>query len=156
WDRNQLDRYHALSLLQLLERLPGLHVLRSGNYGQPAGITTFGGGGSRVRVFMDGFEVDPLGFTAHDLQQIALGDLEHVRVERRFDGVRVDLTPIRLDDGRPLSGIEAATGVYGTKLLRALLVRGIGSSAMLSAGFDQASSRGVGFDEPFSYSSARA
>lgn len=156
WDRNQLDRYHGLSLLQLLERLPGVHILRSGNYGQPAGITTMGGAGSRVRVFMDGFELDPLGFTALDLQQIALGDLEHVRVERRFDGVRVDLTPIRLDDGRPLSGIEAATGVYGTKLLRALLVRGIGSSAMLSAGFDQASSRGVGFDEPFSYSSARA
>lgn len=156
WGREALERYHSLSLLQLIERVPGVHVLRSGDFGQPSALTTLGGAGSRVRVYLDGFEIDPIGFTAHDLQQVALGGIEHVRVERRFDGIRVDLTPIRITDGRPLSGIEAATGVYGTKLLRALLVRGIGSAAMLSAGFEQASSNGVNFDEPFSYSAARA
>ena len=75
WDRDQLDRYHSLSLLQLLERVPGLHVLRSGDYGQPSGISTLGGAGSRVRVYLDGFEIDPLGFTSHDLQQVDAGDL---------------------------------------------------------------------------------
>lgn len=152
----ELLGYHSLSLLQLLERVPGLGVLRVGNFGAPAGITTLGGGGSRVRVFLDGFEIDPLGFTTHDLQQIALGDLERVRVERRFDGIRIDLTPMKLPGPRPLSGIEAATGAYDSKMLRALLIRGVGGSTLLTAGYDQASSQGVGFEDPFSFSSGRA
>ncbi len=156
WGPEELLRYHSLSLLQLLERMPGLGVLRMGNFGSPAGITTLGGGGDRVRVFVDGFEIDPLGFTTHDLQQIALGDIERVRVERRFDGIRIDLTPMKLPDSRPLSGIEAATGAYDSKMLRALLMRGVGGSTLFTAGYDQASSQGVGFEDPFSFSSARA
>lgn len=156
WGPEDLLRYHSLSLLQLLKRMHGLGVLRTGNFGSPAGITTLGGGGGRVRVFLDGFEIDPLGFSTHDLQQIALGDIERVRVERRFDGIRIDLTPRSLPDPRPLSGIEAATGAYDSKMLRALLMRGIGGSTLLTAGYDQASSQGVGFEDPFSFSSARA
>ena len=50
WGPEELLRYHSLSLLQLLERMPGLGVLRMGNFGSPAGITPLGGGGDRVRV----------------------------------------------------------------------------------------------------------
>lgn len=156
WDRQDLLRYHSLSVLDLLQRIPGLHTIRMGDFGQPAGISTLGGGGGRVRVFLDGFELDPLGNTAYDLQHIALGDLESIRVERRFDGIRIDLIPMRLPDVRPLSAVEAATGVFDTKLLRGMLMRGFRGKATLSAAFDQASSRGVGFDEAFSFSSARA
>src|SRR5690606_7341136 len=115
-----------------------------------------GGGGGRVRVYLDGFELAPLGLTALDAQQIAIGDLESVRVERRLDGIRIDLTPLRLPDARPLSAIEAGTGVYDTKLLRALLMRGVGRRMVAAAAFDQASSQGYGFDQAFSYSAARA
>lgn len=156
WDRQALLRYHSLSLLSLLERTPGLSAIRMGDFGQAAGLVTMGGGGGRVRVYLDGFELAPLGFTALDAQQIALGDLENVRVERRSDGIRIDLTPLRLPDPRPLSAVEAATGVYDTKLLRGLMMRGIGRKMVVSAAFDQASSQGVGFAQAFSYSAARA
>lgn len=156
WDRQELLRYHSLSLLALLERVPGLHTIRMGNFGQPAALVTLGGGGGRVRVYLDGFELAPLGFTSLDAQQIALGDLESVRVERRMDGIRIDLTPMRLPDPRPLSAVEAATGVYDTKLLRGLLLRGVGRRMVATAAFDQASSQGVGFRESFSYSATRA
>src|SRR5690606_27549771 len=49
WDREDLLRYHSLSLLQLLERVPGISTMRMGDFGQPAGAVTFGGGGGRVR-----------------------------------------------------------------------------------------------------------
>ncbi|HEX6927004.1 MAG TPA: Plug domain-containing protein [Longimicrobiaceae bacterium] len=156
WNREELLRYHSLSLLDLLRQVPGFHALRLGDFGQPVGISTLGGAGGRVRVYLDGFEIVPLGATAHDLQQIPLGDLESVRVQRRMDGLRVDLVPMRLPDPRPLSSVEAATGVYDTKLLRGMLMRGVGGKATIMAAFDQASSSGVGFDESFSFNSARA
>lgn len=156
WDRAQLLRYHSLSLLQLVERIPGMVAFRSGDFGQPAGLAALGHAGARIRVYLDGFEIDPLGFTTADLQQIALGDLEGVHIERRLDGIRIDLTPLRLPDARPLSAIEAATGVYDTKLLRGLLMRGLGRRSTLLAAFDQASSRGFGFNQAFSFRAARA
>lgn len=155
WNRDDLLRYHSLSLLDLLERVPGVVAFRVGDFGQPAGLAALGQGGSRIRVYLDGFELDPLGFTTADLQQVALGDLDQVRVERQLDGIRVDLTPIRLPDPRPLSAIEAATGLYDTKLLRGLLVRGIGGRAVLTAAFDQSTSRGFGFENAFTYRAAR-
>lgn len=156
WDRDQLLRYHSLSLLQLIERLPGINAFRTGDFGQPAGVTALGHAGARIRIFLDGFELDPLGFTTADLQQIALGDLESVRVERGLDGIRVELVPLRLADARPLSSVEAATGLYDTKLLRGLLMRGIGRRTTVLAGFDQSTTRGFGYQGAFSYRAARA
>jgi TonB-dependent Receptor Plug Domain len=156
WDRDELLRFHSLSLLDLIERLPGMTAFRAGDFGQPAGLSALGYAGSRLRVFLDGFELDPLGFTTPDLQQISLADLAEVRVERGLGGIRVDLVPLRLPDARPISMVEAATGLYDTKLLRSMLMRGIGRRATVLAGFDQATSRGFGFREAFTYRTARA
>ena len=155
WDRDALLRFHGLSLLDLVERVPGLVVTRTGDYGVPAGVSVLGMGGARVRVFVDGYEMDPLGFTTPDLQQIGLVELETVRVERAAGEIRIDLIPLRLADGRPYSLIEAGTGNYDNKLLRALLARQWGKRSIVTAGYDLLSTRGVGFTSPFSFGSGQ-
>lgn len=156
WNRDELLRYHGLSLLQLLERVPGLLATRTGDFGSPAAVSALGAGGGRLRVFIDGFEVAPLGFGTPDLQQLGLVDLESIRVERGLQGLRVDLATLRMpEDGRPVSIVEAGTGVYDTKLLRALLMRGVGGRSVLSGSFEQATSAGFGFVQPFSASGSQ-
>lgn len=147
--RDELLRYRGLSLLDLLERLPGLHSIRSGGFGRPAGLAPAGLGGSAVRLFVDGYEIDPLGSTSHEMQRIGLIDLESVRVERTPAGVRIDLFSFRLPDARAYSEVEAAAGNYGTRLLRATLSRVSGSRSVVTAAYDLASTNGVGLHEPF-------
>lgn len=156
WDRDQLLGLQALSLLQLLQQVPGLGIVRSGDLGAPAAVGVPGLGGGRVRVLVDGFELDPLGFGQLDLQQIGLVDLESVRVSRDPWGTRIELNTQRLEGNRPFSVVEAATGVYEAKFLRAALMRGIGRRSIVAAGYDLVSTDGFGFRAPFSLARARA
>jgi hypothetical protein len=112
-------------------------------------------GGSRLRIFRDGYELDPLGLTTPDIQQIGLVDLETVRVELGPGEIRVDLIPMRLPDPRPYSLIEAGTGNYDNKLLRALLLRQAGRHSTFTAAYDLLSTRGVGFVSPYSLGAGR-
>lgn len=156
WDREALWRYQGFTLLEFLERTPGLTIVRSGDHGQPVGVTALGLGGGRLRVFLDGFEIDPLGYTAVDLQQMGTIDLESVRVERDLTGVRIELNTIRLPENRPFSAVEAATGVFQSKLLRGALVRGIGGRSIVTAAYDAVTTEGYRFDFPFAMVNARA
>lgn len=155
WDRTELQRFQAFSLLQLLERVPGLTLTRAGGYGAPTGVSALGLGGARLRVFLDGFELEPLGDATPDIQHVGLADLESVRVERDPGGVRVYLTSMRLEEARPVSVLEVGAGNYDVKLLRALLARGIGPRSIVTAAYDLLTTAGFGFAAPFSMNSAR-
>ncbi|MBW3629107.1 MAG: Plug domain-containing protein [Gemmatimonadetes bacterium] len=156
WDRAALWRYHGYSLLEFLERTPGFTVVRAGDHGQPVGITALGLGGGRLRVFIDGFEIDPLGYTSVDLQQVGTADLESVRIERDLSGIRIELSSIRAPESRPFSAVEAGTGVWEAKLLRGVLVRGVGGRSVITASYDAVTTEGYRFDAPFSMVAARA
>ena len=156
WDREALSRSQGVTLLDFLARTPGLTVVRAGDHGQPSGLTALGLGGGRLRVYVDGFEIDPLGYTSLDVQQIGLADLETLRVERDLSGIRIELTTMRLPQNRPLSAIEAGTGTYDAKFLRGMLVRGVGEKSVVTAGYDALTTDGFRFDAPFSFVSARA
>lgn len=147
--RDEILRYRGLSLLDLLERFPGLQAIRSGGFGRPAGLAAAGLGGAAVRLFVNGYEIDPLGFPSHDLQRIGLIDLASLRVERTPAGVRVDLSTFRLPDARAYSEVEAAAGNYGTRVLRATLSRIVGSRNVFTAAYDLASTSGVALAEPY-------
>lgn len=154
--RDELLRYRGLSLLDLLERIPGVVVTRSGGFGRVAGVSASGAGGGSVRVFVDGYELDTIGQPTPELQGVGLADLESVRVERGPSGVRVDLATYRLDDARPYSEVEAAAGNYATRLLRAMLSRPAGSRGVFSASYDLVTTNGVGLSEPFQGAVGRA
>lgn len=155
WTRDDLLRYRGLSLLDLLARAPGLFTVRAGGFGRPAGLTALGLGGARLRVFVDGFELDPLEGATLDLQQFGVIDLETVRVERTPGEVRVELATFRLDDARPYSEIEIGAGNYDTKLLRGILSRAFGSRSVLTGVYELATTDGYGLSEPFQFGGGR-
>jgi hypothetical protein len=155
WDRESLLRFHGFSLLDLLDQVPGVVVTRTGDFGSPAGVSALGMGGARLRIFRDGYELDPLGLSTPDIQQIGLVDLETVRVELGPGEIRVDLVPMRLPDPRPYSLIEAGTGNYDNKLLRAVLMRQAKRHSTFTAAYDLLSTRGVGFASPYSLGAGR-
>lgn len=149
WGQEELQRFHGLSLLDLLRQIPSLTITRAGVYGRPAGISVFGLGGGRVRVFLDGYELDPLSAAILDLQRLALVDLREVRVERGLTETRIEITTFRLESRRPFSYVEAGTGNDNTRLLRALFSRPVGSRNVLTLGFDLVDTEGIPADEPF-------
>lgn len=156
WTREELNRFHGLSLLELLAQVPGLNVVRAGGFGRPAAVTAFGLGGGRLRVVLDGYELDPLAAANLDLQQIALVDLEEVRLERGFNEIRLELLTFRLPDTRPFSQLEAATGDYQSRLLRAIFSRTLGQRSVLFLGFDLVDTGGLFRQQPFTASTGVA
>jgi hypothetical protein len=134
WQGETLHRLRGTTLLELLAQVPGLQVTRPHGFGQPAGVAAFGLGGGRVRVFRDGFELDPLSASLMPLQHIAVADLEGVRVVRDLHETRIELTSYRLPHAQPQSAIEAGTGAPVFRLLRGMFARPVSgrSSALLS------------------------
>lgn len=150
WSREELSYYHQYTLLDLLERVPGLMVTRTGGLGQPAGVAAFATGGGRVRVFADGYELVPLGSATPDLQAIALADLEALRVERGLAETRIYLTSFRLEDDRPYALLEAGTGDFSSRILRALFARTLGERTALQVVYDVVDTNGFARRQPYS------
>jgi hypothetical protein len=155
WDREALQRYHSLSVLDLLAEVPGLTIIRAGDFGSPAGLSAPGLGGGRLRVFLDGFELDPLGRATPDLQRYPLTDLDGVRVERAPGEVRVELFTYRVATPQPYSVVEAAGGTYRAKALHGLLSRGIGGRSVFTGSYDITTTEGFAFRAPFGVTARR-
>lgn len=142
WDRDDLLRLPDLSLLQLLERIPGLVPVRADILNQPESGAVFGAAAGAIRYVVDGFTLDPLTSPTFDPSRLALLALDRVRVERRVTGATVRVETLTPDDGRTKSVIEAGTGDYDVNLFRGIFLapRVLGGS--LGAGFERLSADG--------------
>jgi hypothetical protein len=118
WDREALQNARALTLAELLYNLPGMVLLRGGDYGQPTGITAFGLGPGSVRIFRDGTELPPLDGGVVDLSRVGMAALDEVRVERRPGELQIHLRSLELLDPRPYTLLEVGTGDLNTNLFR--------------------------------------
>ncbi|MEX2572240.1 MAG: TonB-dependent receptor plug domain-containing protein [Gemmatimonadota bacterium] len=155
WDRAELARLPGMTLLEFIELLPGVIRFRAGGFGRPEGIVALGAGGARVRVLLDGFELDPLGTGAFPLETIALLDLNRVIVERSLSGIRVELESFRLETSEPFSTVEMGTGAAQTRVLRALFSRGFTGGRSIGTGaFDLVTTGGIGVNEEYQHSNA--
>ena len=148
WDREALLGNRALSLAQLLDQIPGTIALRGGDFGTPNIVTAFGGGGGRVRIYIDGFEMVPLRAGAPDLAQVGLAGFQLVRVRRSTDGLRVELTSLEVDDPRPYSLVEVGTGDLQTNMLRATFSHPSTLGGSLAFTLDRLDTEGTGRTEP--------
>ena len=148
WDREALLGNQALSLAQLLDQIPGTIALRGGDFGTPNIVTAFGGGGGRVRLYIDGFEMVPLRAGAPDLAQVGLAGFQHVRVRRSTGGLRVELTSLEVDDPRPYSLVEVGTGDLQTNMLRATFSHPATLGGSLAFTLDRLDTEGTGRREP--------
>jgi hypothetical protein len=125
WDRRDIFATGALTAQDLLERIPGVTGLQSLWISQPI-IASYLGDPARVRVFLDGLELQEMdprmsGFT--DLSQIPLWALDDVRVERGASEIRIYMRTWRVDRTTPYSRTDVYTGDQGTNLYRGLFGR---------------------------------
>jgi hypothetical protein len=125
WDRDSLFATGALTLLDLLERIPGLTALRAGWLSAPM-IGAYLGSIGRIRVFYDGLEIDgldPRMDGAIDLGSIQLWTAEAVRVERGADEIRVHIRSWRAERTTPYTRADVGTGDQETNLYRGFFGR---------------------------------
>ncbi len=120
WNRAQLFATGALTLVDLLDRIPGITTFRSGWLATPQ-TATFNGDFRRVRLFYDGIEIDNLDNTnggVIDLSTIQIWTLEHLSIERSANEVRIYMRTWRVDNTDPSTRVDVATGNEDTNLYR--------------------------------------
>ena len=122
WDREALLREGAVTVADVLERVPGITGVRGGLYLQPEAVTAFGQTRGRVEVILDGYVLDPLVGSTLDLAHIEVTQLTGMHVERRLDVTRIHLSSAEATESRPYSRIEAATGEPDGSVFRGLFI----------------------------------
>lgn len=120
WDRNRLPATGALTLGELVDRIPGVTSFRAGWISAPE-MAALNGRFGRVRIFLDGIELDPLNSRLagqHDLSLIDLFHLEDATAEVVADEVRVHLRSWRVDNTNAVTRIDIHTGDLQTNSYR--------------------------------------
>jgi hypothetical protein len=139
YDRDQLFATGALTLGDLLDRVPGFTTFRTGWLAAPQ-ATALGGDFSRVRVFMDGIERDdlePRNGVAPNLGTVPIWTLETVSLARSANELRVDLRTWQYNGTAPYTRIDALTGDLNTNLYRAFYGKRFYNGAALQVAVQQ-------------------
>ncbi len=125
YDRAAMFATGALTLSDLLGRVPGLTEFTTGWLGAPA-VVASQGDLRHVRVFLDGLELDPLGRRyqgTSPVNELPLHALEEIRIERGAEEVRVYARSWRVVSTNPYTRADIATGDQSTNLYRAFFGR---------------------------------
>jgi hypothetical protein len=120
WNRAQLFATGALSVTDLLDRIPGVSTFRSGWLATPQ-TATFSGDFRRVRVFYYGVEIESLDKMTGgvlDLSTVQLWTLEHLSIERSASELRIYMRSWRVENTDPYTRVDIATGNEDTNLYR--------------------------------------
>ena len=120
WNRDELFASGALSLADLLARVPGVTDFRTG-YVNSQKFDAVNGQLNSVRVFLDGLELDNLDSRTApliDLNTIQLWTLERVSVERLGGEIRVYLRTWQADRTLPATRVDVSTGDDNTNIYR--------------------------------------
>lgn len=118
WNRTQLFATGALTVVDLLDRIPGVTTFRSGWLATPQ-TATYNGDFRRVRVFYDGIEIDNLDTRTGgvlDLSTVQLWSLEHLSLERSASELRIYMRSWRAENTDPYTRVDIATGNEDTNL----------------------------------------
>jgi TonB-dependent Receptor Plug Domain len=133
WNREELFATGALSLADLLERIPGVTSFRSGWMASPK-FAAVNGGLNRIRVYYDGISLDNLDARTGgllDLNTIQLWTLESVSVERLGGELRVNLRSWQPDRTTPYTRTDVYTGNEDTNFYRGYYGKRYGNGAGL-------------------------
>ncbi|MFL5479395.1 MAG: hypothetical protein ACJ79X_10295 [Gemmatimonadaceae bacterium] len=120
WNRTQLFATGAFTLVDVLDRIPGLTTFRSGWLSTPQ-TAMYAGDFQRVRVFYDGVEIDNLDTRTGgviDLASVPIWSLEHLSIERAANETRIYMRSWRVDNTDPYTRADVATGNEETNLYR--------------------------------------
>ena len=131
WSRDSLLGTGAITVSDLVDRVPGATTTRGGWLAAPA-AGAYIGDVRRVRVFYDGFEMpalDPRAGNVLDLTQVSLWSAEDAVVEQAPDEVRVYLRSWRVRNTNPETRTDVSTGDQQTNLYRGFYGRRFRSGA---------------------------
>ncbi|HEX8848712.1 MAG TPA: Plug domain-containing protein [Gemmatimonadaceae bacterium] len=139
WNRDEILSSGAVTLGELLERLPGAVRFRPSWIHSPETVSFLGDAGA-VRVFLDGIELDeldPRNGAVKVLEGIPIWSLEQVRVERGARELRVHLRSWRYDRTIPFTRVDVGTGDETTNLYRGFFGRRYHNGGALQVGLQQ-------------------
>jgi len=128
WTRADMFATGAVTLADLLDRVPGLTTLRAGWISAPS-VGAYFGDAARVRVFYDGVEWDPLDPRAGgvlDLTQVPIWTLEDVTIEETADEVRIHMRTWRVSSTTSQTRTDVSTGDQQTNMYRGFFGRRFG------------------------------
>ncbi|MEO7220029.1 MAG: Plug domain-containing protein [Gemmatimonadaceae bacterium] len=120
WNRDELFASGALTVADLLERIPGATSFRTGWLASPK-LVAVSGDFSRLRIFYDGLEmdnIDPRNGSLLDLSLVQLWTLEHVSVEQLANELKVHLRSWQADRTSPYTRTDVSTGDEDTNIYR--------------------------------------
>ncbi len=143
YDRSAMFATGALTLSDLLGRVPGITEFTTGWLGAPA-VVASQGDLRRVRIFLDGLELDPLSRRAQgtsSANDLPLHALEEIRIERGAEEVRVYARSWRVDRTNPYTRADIATGDQNTNLYRAYFGRRYSHGEALQVSAEQFSTQ---------------
>ncbi len=143
WNRDRIVDWGNLTVGDLIENVPGLSVFRSGWIRSPE-QAAFMGDFTRVRLFLDGMEmdaIDPRNGGIVDLSFVQLWTLEEVRVERSAAEVRIYMRSWRVQTLTPVSRVDVSSGDLQTNLYQGFFGRRFRGGQALQVGASQSSTR---------------
>ena len=139
FNRNQILTSEATNLSELLAKVPGVTHYASG-WLASAHLAAYGGDFSRVRVFMDGIEMDandPRSNGIPDLIDVHLWLLDEVVIERSAGEVRVWCRTASTTRMTPYTRTDVFTGDLNTNGFRALFGRRFMNGMILQVNGEQ-------------------
>jgi len=125
FNRDSILATGAVSLADLLDRVPGVTTYRSGWLAGLHGAT-YNGDVGRIRLFLDGVELDaiePRNGGQLDLTDIQLWNLDELVIERAPGEVRVWLRSMTVTSTTPATRVDIFTGDLNTNAFRGFLSR---------------------------------
>lgn len=120
WNRAELFASGALTVADLLERVPGTSSFRTGWLASPK-LVAVNGDLSRVRIYYDGVEmdnIDPRNGGLLDLNLVQVWTLEKVSIERSAGELRVHLRSWSVEGTSPYTRTDVSTGDEDTNIYR--------------------------------------
>ena len=143
WTREEIFASGALTLGELLGRIPGVTAFESGWIATPH-TNSYVGDFRRIRLFYDGVELDPLDVRIgpmHDFASIPMWTLEEIVAERAAEELRVYLRSWRVNKTTPYTRVDVSTGDLSTNSYRGYFGRRFSNGAALQIGAQQYSTQ---------------
>lgn len=120
FDRDALFRTGAITVGDLLDRIPSITAFRSGWLAAPQTVA-YGGDFSRVRLFIDGVEIDDLegrNGAAPDVHAFPIWALEKLSLVRTASELRIEMRSWEYNLTTPYTRVDVLTGDLNTNLYR--------------------------------------
>lgn len=144
WRGDQIFATGAITVADLLARVPGVSILRSGGMLAPQIARSMGGLG-RVEFYLDGVQLDNLDPRSEtiDLAWIPLWSLEEVSIDRVAGEVRVNLRSRTVTSTTPFTRTDVYTGDEDTNIYRGFYGKRFDAGHLVQFGAEQSNTNSV-------------